>query len=137
MPRGPERQGRRDRLGERADPHLLEVEAARTSRPRTSTSSPGKPAEPGARRHARRSRRSLDATAKPSDQLGKEVEHGWQKLVNDGGLTLFHDWSSPTMLETIGQTFQELLAGRTSPEDVVTRIQKDWEDYDSELKSGS
>ena len=41
------------------------------------------------------------------------------------------------MLETIGQSFQELLAGKTSVGDVVSRIQKDWADYDSELKSGS
>ena len=41
------------------------------------------------------------------------------------------------MLETIGQSFQEFLAGKTSTGQVVTRIQKDWADYDSELKNGS
>ena len=39
------------------------------------------------------------------------------------------------MLETIGQSFQEFLAGKASVGDVVSRIQKDWSDYDSELKS--
>jgi raffinose/stachyose/melibiose transport system substrate-binding protein len=79
----------------------------------------------------------LDATAAPSGKLGEEVAGGWKKLVDDGGLTFFHDWSSPTMLETIGQSFQEFLAGKTSTQQVVTRIQKDWADYDSELKNGS
>jgi raffinose/stachyose/melibiose transport system substrate-binding protein len=79
----------------------------------------------------------LDATAAPSGTLGKEVAGGWKKLVDDGGLTFFHDWSSPTMLETIGQSFQEFLAGKTSTDQVVTRIQKDWADYDTELKNGS
>ena len=77
---------------------------------------------------------ATDATAKPGDPLGKEVIAGWQKLVNDGGLTLYPDWSSPTMLQTMGQSFQEMLAGRTSPQDVVSRVQKDWEEYDKELQ---
>jgi len=77
----------------------------------------------------------IDTAAQPSGQFGKEVTQGWQQLVDAGGLTFFHDWSSPTMLETIGQSFQELLAGRASVDEVVTRIQKDWADYDSELRS--
>jgi hypothetical protein len=40
------------------------------------------------------------------------------------------------MLATMGQTFQEMLAGRTSPQDVISKIQKDWESYHQEL-SGS
>ena len=79
----------------------------------------------------------LDATAKPTGQFGQEVAQGWAKLVDDGGLTFFHDWSSPTMLETIGQSFQELLAGKASVDAVASRIQKDWADYDAELKNGS
>ena len=58
---------------------------------------------------------ATDATAEPGDPLGKEVKDGWDELVEDGGLTLYPDWSSPTMLQTMGQTFQEMLAGRISP----------------------
>ncbi len=76
-------------------------------------------------------RRRDGAADRPARQGGRA---GWQKLVNDGGLTLFPDWSSPTMLQTIGQTFQELLAGKASEGDVVTRIQKDWADYDSDAQ---
>jgi len=75
----------------------------------------------------------LDPGTQPSQRFGQEVAKGWQELVDDGGLTLYHDWSSPTMLETIGQSFQEMLVGRASVDEVVTRIQKDWADYDSEL----
>jgi raffinose/stachyose/melibiose transport system substrate-binding protein len=76
---------------------------------------------------------AADATAKPGDPLGQEVVQGWQTLVKDGGLTLYPDWSSPTMLTTMGQTFQEMLAGRMTPQEVVSKIQKDWSDYHQEL----
>jgi len=74
-----------------------------------------------------------DTTAEPGDPLGKEVKAGWDQLVKDGGLTLYPDWSSPTMLQTMGQTFQEMLAGRMSPQDVIDRTQKDWEEYHQQL----
>jgi raffinose/stachyose/melibiose transport system substrate-binding protein len=76
---------------------------------------------------------ATDTTAEPGDSLGKEVKGGWDKLVEDGGLTLYPDWSSPTMLQTMGQTFQEMLAGRISPQDVIDRTQDDWEKYHQEL----
>ena len=76
---------------------------------------------------------ATNGTAEPSDPFGKEVQEGWDQLVDDGGLTLFPDWSSPTMLQTMGQSFQEMLADRTSPEDVISRTQDDWEKYHEEL----
>jgi raffinose/stachyose/melibiose transport system substrate-binding protein len=79
---------------------------------------------------------ATDGTAEPGDPLGQEVKDGWDQLVEDGGLTLYPDWSSPTMLQTMGQTFQELLAGRIPPEDVVSRTQEDWEEYHVELAEG-
>ena len=78
---------------------------------------------------------ATDATAKPRDQFDREVITGWNELVQDGGLTLFPDWSSPTMLQTMGQTFQEMLAGRISPQEVVDRTQSDWQEYHSELEA--
>jgi raffinose/stachyose/melibiose transport system substrate-binding protein len=79
---------------------------------------------------------ATDATAEMGDPLGQQVKDGWDELVEGGGLTLFHDWSSPTMLQTIGQSFQEMLAGRISPQDVVDRVQSDWEEYHQELAGG-
>ena len=135
MPAG--QSGKTAAIGSASVPiHISSKSKHRTSRRRTSTSS----------RASRRAGSScsttqvpaiVDTTAQPTGQFGKEVAQSWQKLVDDGGLTFFHDWSSPTMLETIGQSFQELLAGKASVGDVVSRIQKDWSDYDSELKSGS
>jgi raffinose/stachyose/melibiose transport system substrate-binding protein len=79
---------------------------------------------------------ATDATAEPGDPLGQEVKQGWDELVQDGGLTLYPDWSSPTMLQTMGQSFQEMLAGRITPQDVVSRVQDDWEQYHKELSGG-
>lgn len=79
---------------------------------------------------------ATDATAEPGDPLGRQVMQGWQQLVEDGGLTLFPDWSSPTMLQTMGQTFQEMLGGRLAPEEVISRTQADWEEYHAELAEG-
>ena len=76
---------------------------------------------------------ATDATAKPGDPLSQEVKDGWDELVKDGGLTLYPDWSSPTMLQTMGESFQEMLAGRISPQDVISRVQDDWEGYHKEL----
>ena len=77
-----------------------------------------------------------DGTAEMTDPLGQEVKAGWDQLVESGGLTLFPDWSSPTMLQTIGQGFQEMLVGRTSPEDLAKSIQADWEKF-HEQRAGS
>jgi raffinose/stachyose/melibiose transport system substrate-binding protein len=79
---------------------------------------------------------ATDGTAEPSDSLGKEVKQGWDELVADGGLTLYPDWSSPTMLQTMGQSFQEMLAGRIPPEEVIERTQEDWDEYHAELAEG-
>ncbi len=79
---------------------------------------------------------ATDATAQPGDKLGQEVKEGWDQLAEDGGLTLYPDWSSPTMLQTMGQSFQEMLVGRISPQDVISRVQDDWEKYHQELTGG-
>jgi raffinose/stachyose/melibiose transport system substrate-binding protein len=79
---------------------------------------------------------ATDATAKPGDPLGREVKDGWDQLVEAGGLTLYPDWSSPTMLQTMGQSFQEMLADRISPQDVIDRVQSDWEKYHQRLAGG-
>jgi raffinose/stachyose/melibiose transport system substrate-binding protein len=76
---------------------------------------------------------ATDSTAQPGDPLARDVKAGWDQLVQAGGLTLYPDWSSPTMLQTMGQTFQEMLAGRISPQDVVSKVQDDWEQYHKEL----
>ena len=36
----------------------------------------------------------------------------------------------------MGQTFQEMLAGRIPPEEVVSKTQEDWEEYHAQLAEG-
>jgi raffinose/stachyose/melibiose transport system substrate-binding protein len=79
---------------------------------------------------------ATDTAASPTDPLGEDVKAAWDGLVESGGLTLYPDWSSPTMLQTMGQTFQEMLEGRIPPEEVVSRTQEDWEEYHAELTGG-
>jgi raffinose/stachyose/melibiose transport system substrate-binding protein len=79
---------------------------------------------------------ATDGTAEPTDPFGQAVQAGWDQLVEDGGLTLYPDWSSPTMLQTMGQSFQEMLAGRIPPEEVIQRTQEDWDEYHAELAEG-
>jgi raffinose/stachyose/melibiose transport system substrate-binding protein len=79
---------------------------------------------------------AIDSTAEPGDPLGQGVKQAWDELVESGGLTLYPDWSSPTMLQTMGQTFQEMLAGRISPEEVAQRVQEDWDKYHEQLAEG-
>jgi raffinose/stachyose/melibiose transport system substrate-binding protein len=76
----------------------------------------------------------VDPTAEPTRPLSRQLTRGWQQLLDAGGLTLFPDWSSPTMLDTMGRSFQELLAGRASVTDITSRIQEDWKAYDAELR---
>jgi hypothetical protein len=38
------------------------------------------------------------------------------------------------MIDTMGDSFQELMTGRASVPDVTRRIQQDWKEYDAELR---
>ena len=61
------------------------------------------------------------------------VAGGWQKLVKQDGLTLFPDWTSDTMLTTLGGEFQKLMAGRTTSADVAKAVQADWAKFDKQV----
>ena len=56
------------------------------------------------------------------------------QLVKANGLTLFPDWSSDTMLTTMGTNFQKMMAGRQSVADTSKAIQADWIKFDKTLK---
>ncbi len=62
------------------------------------------------------------------------IANGWQKLVKANGLTLFPDWSSSTMLTTMGTNFQKMMAGRQSVADTSKAIQADWAKFDKTIK---
>ena len=63
-----------------------------------------------------------------------QVATGWQQLVQDGGLTLFPDWSSPSMFDTMGANFQKLAAGSATPEEVAKALQDDWQKFHDTLQ---
>lgn len=76
----------------------------------------------------------VNPTAQPTTRFGREVQSSWQQLVKAGGLMFFHDWATPTMLQTIGSSFQEMLVGKLTPQQVIDAIQKDWKAYDAQLR---
>jgi raffinose/stachyose/melibiose transport system substrate-binding protein len=55
-------------------------------------------------------------------------------VAGDDGLMLYTDWASPTMYNTLASHFQNLLAGKESPEDMAKAVQADWEKFDKTLK---
>jgi raffinose/stachyose/melibiose transport system substrate-binding protein len=62
------------------------------------------------------------------------VAAAWQQVSGDDGLMLYTDWASPTMYNTLASHFQNLLAGKESPEDMAKAVQADWEKFDKTLK---
>jgi raffinose/stachyose/melibiose transport system substrate-binding protein len=73
------------------------------------------------------------APAANGDQYLTSIAQGWQRLVKDDGLELFPDWSSPSMFDTMGAAFQKLLVGQSTPQQVASTMQADWEKYDKTL----
>ena len=49
-------------------------------------------------------------------------------MTKDDGFLPFFDWSSPEMLDVIGGQVQLILAGRSTPETLVTDGQKSYDD---------
>ena len=78
---------------------------------------------------------AIAGTTPPADDpfLG-EVTASWQQLVSDGGLTLYADWASPSMYDTLAKYYQEAMAGKTSPEDAAKAIQADWSKFDASCR---
>ena len=62
------------------------------------------------------------------------IATGWKKLVLSNGLTLYPDWASDTMLTTMGQEFQKMIAQRQSPADTAKAIQTDWTKFNTTIK---
>ena len=58
----------------------------------------------------------------------------WKQLNKANGLTLFEDWASPTMLQTVSSQMQQLLAGKTTPAAAATALQKDWDKFHKTLR---
>ena len=65
--------------------------------------------------------------AEPGTMFADEVT-GAATVTKDDGFLPFFDWSSPEMLDVIGGQVQLILAGRSTPETLVTDGQKSYDD---------
>ncbi|WP_427891502.1 ABC transporter substrate-binding protein [Kribbella sp. GL6] len=72
----------------------------------------------------------LNDVKAPTDnpEFGTEIA-GQRSLDKDNGYVPYFDWSTPTMLDTLGGQVQLLLAGRSTPADVVKAVQADYDKF--------
>jgi len=56
---------------------------------------------------------------------------GQRQLDKDNGYVPYFDWSTPSMLDTLGGQVQLLLAGRSTPDDLVKAVQADYDKFQS------
>jgi raffinose/stachyose/melibiose transport system substrate-binding protein len=73
----------------------------------------------------------------PTDnpEFASEVA-GQQKLDADDGYVPYFDWSTPTMLDTLGGQLQLLLAGKTTPDQLGVAGQKDYDAFQAQRAKG-
>lgn len=57
-----------------------------------------------------------------ADQVVADVMTAFDELVSDGNIVPYLDWATPTMDQVMGDALQNLLAGRSTPEEFVTTI---------------
>jgi raffinose/stachyose/melibiose transport system substrate-binding protein len=74
------------------------------------------------------------AKAPTNDPYLTEVFTGFKKVADDNGLLLYTDWASPSMYTTLQNQYQQLLAGRTTPEGMAKAVQSDWAKFDKTLR---
>jgi len=67
--------------------------------------------------------------------LATEVT-GQEALDKSDGYVPYFDWSTPTMITTLGGQLQELLAGRVTPEQLTRAGQKDYDTFQAKRKQG-
>jgi raffinose/stachyose/melibiose transport system substrate-binding protein len=72
----------------------------------------------------------LNDVKAPSDnpEFGTEIT-GQRALDKDNGYVPYFDWSTPSMLDTLGGQVQLLLAGRSAPDALVKAVQADYDKF--------
>jgi raffinose/stachyose/melibiose transport system substrate-binding protein len=54
------------------------------------------------------------------------------RTVTDGnGVVPYEDWASPTFYDTLTSNIQELMVNRISPDEFVTTVEADYQDFQS------
>jgi raffinose/stachyose/melibiose transport system substrate-binding protein len=74
------------------------------------------------------------AKAPANDPYLTAVYKAFKTVANANGLLLYTDWASPSMYTTLQNQYQQLLAGRTSPEGMAKAVQSDWDKFDKTLR---
>jgi raffinose/stachyose/melibiose transport system substrate-binding protein len=74
------------------------------------------------------------AKAPAGDPYLTAVYNSFKKVADANGLLLYTDWASPSMYTTLQNQYQQLLAGRTSPEGMAKSVQSDWDKFDKTLR---
>jgi raffinose/stachyose/melibiose transport system substrate-binding protein len=69
---------------------------------------------------------SAGSVGTPGDPVTQQLTDAWNRIAADDGLIYYQDWASDTMYGTLTSSLQELIGGRTTPEDFVATIQDDW-----------
>ena len=68
-----------------------------------------------------------DVEIAESTQLINEYNAQWKKVIAEDGLTLFLDWSTVGMGAVLFPAIQELIANRIDSNELVKRVQAEWE----------
>jgi raffinose/stachyose/melibiose transport system substrate-binding protein len=76
----------------------------------------------------------VTAPAPKGDPFLAALVTSWKQLSKANGLTLFEDWASPTMLQTVASQMQQLIAGKTTPKAAAEALQKDWDKFHKTLR---
>lgn len=61
-----------------------------------------------------------------TNPLLSDILAGWSALSEADGMVPFQDWAAPPLLESLSVAIQEVMAGRITPEDMVSRVQADY-----------
>lgn len=72
--------------------------------------------------------------AKAPNALLREIGVAWDQVRRDNGQLLFLDWSTTTMLTELERGIQEVLGGEITTNQFLTRIQKNWVDFQKTWK---
>lgn len=68
-------------------------------------------------------------------ELASEIT-AQRQLDEDNGYTPYFDWSTPTMLDTIGGQLQQLYAGQVTPQQLADAGQKDYDTFQAQRTKG-
>ncbi|MFD0686231.1 extracellular solute-binding protein [Actinomadura fibrosa] len=68
----------------------------------------------------------LPASKQPDAPLLKEVASAWTELSKNDGTTPYLDYATPTFTDAFGGPLQELVAGKTTPQQAMKKAQDDY-----------